>query len=220
MEPIQTIVHFVSGGSVQPEYINGATGDPITTTAIVAAIVCAAIAIAIASICRIGQTTTEGFAATIAKKSKITKLGIAAFSIAAAVLLAFGVATNVARANTTSATAATASETITATVDEATGAVTFEDGWIKAIEGQTAVFEGMNVQYAEDITIADACTWQVKIDDETVYDDEVDKPTTNSIEFTDATLSFGVTNLSAETAKSLIDKNVLTLSFYVLTKTQ
>lgn len=220
MEPIQTMIKFVDSGSSNVQN-SAATGDTLITSFIISAVICAVVALGLVRMFRLRPHTVGKHAALLTQNVR-TKVIAALFALMAVVLLVVGITSNVLSAKASQSNLALASETIEATVDSNTGAITFEDGWIKSASQDAVYFEGMLVSYTNEVKVTESCNWQIAIDDKTVYEGNPGKDIdgAKSIEFTDSKLSIAVSNMGIETAKQLIGKNVLQLSFYVFDKNQ
>lgn len=147
------------------------------------------------------------------------KLLASPFAIIAAAFLFCGLVSNSVNALANPNGSVVGSDKVIATVDEQTGSVNFQDGFVKSQDG-VATFKGIKLDLNKDIEVPENCTWQVFIDDYKIYDDVAGKEAEGNIAIWDNALKFGVKDLGPEAAKSLIGKDVLSISFTFETMSQ
>ena len=224
MEQIQTVVNFVGNGGGTPEFVNSQTGDAISIVAFVVAVLCAVCAFAFARYAVPANHSKSSFS-TVFSNAKLNKILAIVLGAVAAVSLVAGIVVNSSRAHAQSNDAiASASPTINAIVDESTGAVSFENGYIKSEIAEDIMYEGVELSYCEGITGLENYKWQISLDGEEVYNDVAGIPVSDveSKLVADPSSSIAVTvdPLPADVAKSLIGMKVLTLNYFVYTQGQ
>ena len=227
METLNTVIKFVSSSNVNPEYVPGAqTSDNITVAVAIIAFICliASVFCYVVKNVDLNQYTSfNKIGATVFNKSKII---IVAFAILATCFLIMGIVF----ANAEKATAGTnehaeSSKIVKAIVDESTGNVTFEDGFIRVTGDKLVTLVSVKVDYLEDIDIKEDCEWQIDLIYEgqkyPIYNDIAGREETDqNYVISDNVINFGVTGMSSDVAKSLIDKEVLDITFTVDQMTQ
>lgn len=213
MDTITTLIEFAE--SSNPGTNTSSTGDPISIAIFMAAVACAISAFVIIKLKSRSLVTGK-----LVPKSSVYKLP-AIFVVFAAFLLALGLISNISKANANPNSIAQASEKVYAVVDSETGTLSLDKGFIKSNVPDDVHVIAAQVDLMEAPEITSAFSWNVKVDNEVIYNGVAGQAQTNLyVEANDSTTTFEISNITAEAAKSLIGKQVAKVNFTVTTYTE
>lgn len=220
---IKTVIEFVSsGGSNPPTNVQevaqtvAQTGDTLSIIAIV--LLCCLLCLgAIAFLFR--EKLKFKLNNSNIQTAVLTKNKIAVFSIVAVILLAllmcFGISASAFAANSNT-DSLVGKDKVQAVVNEETGEITIEDGFLKNISAAAVTCESISTELASGISDG-GCNWQIFIDGNEAYNSTAGQETTFTTPLeiaAGASKTVGLkTNMTIDVAKQLIGKNVLTISF-------
>lgn len=213
METITTLIEFAE--SSNPGTNTSSTGDPISIAVIFAAVLFAVGTFVFVKLRN--KSLVTGNHVPVNANTKFPAI----FVVVAAMLLAFGLISSINKANAAPTSIAQASEKVYAVVDSNTGTVCFDTGFIKSNVADEVHVVASELDLIEAPEITSAFSWNVKVDDQVIYNGVAGQVQTNLyVEANDSTTSFEISNLSAEAAKSLIGKQVAKVNFTVTTYTE